>query len=131
MNFTMIAMQNFIMLLLCKISPCCCYAKFHHVYIQYVLKYQPCYFLYFKKYYWHWLMDFLPLESTSVKMKNDWCIFTYRIYFSQMTEGFSPLRISISQRTEPFLEMLSHLKMNLSHYICHSQCHKKSTFSNP
>ena len=62
-----------------------------------------CYFLYFKKYYLHWLMDFLLLETTSVKMKNDWCIFPYRIYFSQMTEGFSTLRISISQRTEPIL----------------------------
>ena len=68
-----------------------------------------CYF-YFKKYHWHWLMDFLLLEYTSVKMKNDWCIFPYRMYFSQMTEGFSTLRNSISQWTEPILEMLSHLK---------------------
>ena len=33
------------------------------------------------------------------------------MYFSQMTEGFSTLRNSISQWTEPILEMLSHLKI--------------------
>ena len=104
-------MLNFAKLLLCRILPYCYYAEFHNDFLQHLLEHQPCsMLLYFKKYHWHWLMDFLLLEYTSVKMKNDWCIFPYRMYFSQMTEGFSTLRNSISQWTEPILEMLSHLK---------------------